>query len=286
MGQGQERRGVWLAVLSVVLFAANVLMVRAVELRVPAANGWTATLIRGFSGLALMGVVFRGRGLEPANLWRKPLVILRGWLGAAGILLFYLTIPELGAGRAVVINLTYPVFGAVFAAIWLRERLEPRQVGWMLLSLAGLAVLLAGDTRTRGIGRWEWVALAGAVVAGGAVVMIRLLRASEHASTIYASQCVWSGLAAMPVALGLTARLPAWAVGVLVVAGILVSAGQIALTESFQVLPVARGSAIQLLLPVLTCAGAWLCLGERFTWVELAGALVAVAATWRAVQRR
>ncbi len=281
-----ERRGILLTLFSIVLFAANVLVLRALTLWSPTADAYVASVFRGWVGLVVVGIGFRRRGFEPRHLLSRPMVLLRGAVGAAGVFLFYLTIDHLGAGRAVIINLSYPIFGAVIAAIWLKERVEPRQLGWMALALAGLGVFFLGELRHGGFSRYEFLGLLGAVVAGVAVVLIRLLRHTEHSSTIYASQCVWSGLAALPFCHGSLPQLSGVTVAGLLVASLLVAAAQLALTQSFRYLSVARGSSFQMLLPVLTALGGVVCFNERFESVELAGAAVTLVATWLAVRRR
>lgn len=281
-----ERTGILLMLASVVLFAANVLLLRALSRWYPMVDGAMASVVRGWVGLAVVVVAFRGRGFAPGHLLTRPLVLLRGAVGAAGILLFYVTIPHLGAGRSVIINLTYPLFGAGLAAVYLQERLTLTRLGWMGVALVGLGIFFAGDAWSAGVSRWELAGLAGAMVAGVAVVLIRLLRHSEHSSTIYASQCVWSAVAASPWCVGAMTGLPSGAVGGLVLAALLVAGGQLALTESFRTLAVARGSAIQMLLPLITGAGGMVLFGEAFTAWEAVGAAVTLVATWRAVQER
>ena len=51
-----DRRSVFLMLLSVVLFSANTLLIRAVSDHVPAADGWVASLFRGVFGLAVVSV--------------------------------------------------------------------------------------------------------------------------------------------------------------------------------------------------------------------------------------
>ena len=272
--------------LSVVFFAANVLILRAISLRVPAADGYVASVYRGWVGLVVVLVAYRGRGFEPVRLVKRPLLLLRGMVGAAGILLFYVTIESLGAGRAVILNLTYPVFGALMAAYWLGERLGIRSLGWMLLALVGLGVFFADGLAGAGVTRHEVLALLGAVVAGAAVVLIRVLSREEHPSTIYASQCIWSFVVALPLAGTHLLGLPGWVVLSLVVASLLVTAGQLALTRSFRDLSVAQGSSIQMLLPVATAVGGAAFFGERYVATEIAGALVTLGATWAVVTTR
>lgn len=271
--------------LSIILFAANVLVLRALTLQAPWVDGYVATLFRGAVGLVIAAVGFGGRGFQPGHL-RRPLVLARGAVGVAGIVLFYLTIPPLGASRSVILNLTYPVFGAVMAAAWIGESLDRRQLGWMVASLLGLAVFLGGDLRGGRVSAFEVVGLLGAVTAGGAVVLIRLLRHTEHPATVYASQCVWSLLVALPWALPVVPRLSAGVVAGLTGAAVLVGGAQLAMTHAFRGLSVARGSAIQMLLPLLTTSGGVLLFGERLTAMELAGAALTVWGTAQAVQAR
>ncbi|MBL9126259.1 MAG: DMT family transporter [Verrucomicrobiales bacterium] len=278
------RRGILLALMSIVLFAANVLLLRALSLAVPSIDGHVASVFRGLVGWVVIVLAFRGRGFEPRRLLTSPMLLMRGLVGAAGILLFYVTISHLGAGRAVILNLTYPIFGAVMAAAWLKESLGLRQLGWMLVGLAGLGLFFAGSAFEGGLTRYEGLALIGAVVAGAAVVLIRVLSRSEHASTIYASQCLWSFAAGLPLGASPIVDLPVAAVAGLVVASVLVSGGQLALTQSFRALSVAKGSSIQMLMPLATSTGGMLFFGERYATLEWVGALITVAATWQVVR--
>lgn len=278
-----ERHSIAWMLLSIVLFAGNVLVLRALTLRAPWVDGYVATVFRGAIGLVIVVAGFGGRGFQPGHL-RRPLVLARGAVGAAGILLFYLTIPHLGAGRSVILNLTFPIFGAVMAAAWLGEVLTRRQLGWMLASLLGLAIFLGGDALKGRVSGYEVLGLLGAVTAGGAVVLIRLLRHSEHPATVYASQCVWSLLVALPIAAPTLPRLTAGLVAGLGVAAVLVGAAQLAMTHAFRSLSVARGSAIQMLLPLLTTTGGVLFFGEILSAVELAGAALTVWGTAQSVR--
>jgi len=279
-----RRHGILLMLVSIVLFAANVLLLRALSLAMPWIDGHVASVFRGLVGWLVIVAAFQGRGFEPRRLFSSPMLLMRGLVGAAGILLFYVTIGHLGAGRAVILNLTYPIFGALMAAAWLKESLSLRQLGWMLVGLAGLALFFAGSAFDRGLTRYEVLALGGAVVAGAAVVLIRVLSRTEHASTIYASQCLWSFLAGLPLGTQALTQIPPTAIVVLVVASVLVSVGQLALTHSFRTLSVAQGSSIQMLMPLATSAGGVLFFGEQYAGLELAGALVTLAATWQVVR--
>lgn len=272
--------------LSVVLFAANTLLLKALVLRMPAADGWMAALYRGAVGLVMVGALYgAGRGLALRALVGRPLVVLRGVVGALSIAAFYVTIEKLGASRAVVLNLTYPIFATGIAAWWLKERVTRVALLWMLAGVAGVALLAGGDA-ARGITVWDGVALAGAVGAGVVVVLIRKLRETEHAGTIYGSQCLYSILLAIPVCGGRVTELPAAGHAGLIAAGVVVGISQLVMTNAYRLMTVSRGSSIQMLLPVATAVGAYFLFGESFAPLELAGAALTLLATWRVAAAR
>jgi len=266
---------------SVVLFAANVLLIRGLEQAFSEIDGFMVSLFRGVVGLVLLVVLFGfGRGLALKRVFTQPMLILRGVVGAFGILIFYITVIHLGAGRAVVINLSYPIFGTLIAAATLRESPGWRAYLWMVAGLGGLALFLSGDIGS-GISGYDLLAVLGAVIAGTVVVLIRHLRRHQTSSTIYASQCVFGILLTAPVAGANSLALPLGPLGLLVVASILVAVAQLMMTHAYRDLDVTRGSAIQMLLPILTSLGGIFLFGESFTKLELAGGVLTLFATWR-----
>jgi len=278
-----DRRGLCLMLLSVVLFAANTLLIRGIAARVPAADGWLASLFRGVCGLMLVVVLYgAGRGFQPSRLIGSRLVVIRGIVGAIGILCFYISVTKLGAARAVVLNLTYPAFATIIAALWLKETVSRAAVLWMVVAFAGLLLFLGSDGHLLRLSPFDLLGLAGALAAGWVVVVIRRLRHEEHPATIFASQAFYGLLASVPAVTKLPA-LPPLAWGGLIAAAVLVAIAQLAMTHAYRTLPVSRGSATQMTLPLVTAAGGFLCFGETFHLPELAGAALTLLATWRVV---
>jgi drug/metabolite transporter (DMT)-like permease len=279
-------RSVLLMLLSVFLFASNALLVRAVATHAPQADGWLAALLRGVVGLAVVFALFGfGRGLRPAGMFNNRLVFLRGVVGAFGILAFYITVTRMGAARAVILNLTYPLWGSIIAALWLKERIRPAAMVWMVAGFAGLLLFLGGDGTLLPPKPLDLLGLAGAMTAGWVVVIIRRLRHEEHPATVYASQAFYGLLFALPAA-GRIGQLPSAAVYGLVAAAVLVALAQLSMTRAYRDLSVSRGSAMQMLLPVVTAIGAYLFFDEKFHLLEYAGAALTMLATWRIVSLR
>jgi drug/metabolite transporter (DMT)-like permease len=123
------------------------------------------------------------------------------------------------------------------------------------------------------------------MTAGWVVVIIRRLRNEEHPAMVYASQAALSLLLALPVSAGLV-ELPVAALGALALAAVIVTLGQLAMTWAYHDLSVSQGSAIQMLLPVVTAIGGWLLFDETFEKIELCGAALTMLATWQIVRLR
>lgn len=278
-----DRRSVFLMLLSVILFSANTLIIRGISAHVPAADGWLASLFRGICGLIVVAALFGfGRGFDPKRLIGSRLVMIRGVVGAIGILAFYVTVTKLGAARAVVLNLTYPAFATIIAAFWLKESISRAAMLWMVVAFIGLLLFLGGEGQLLHPSPYDLLGLFGAAAAGWVVVVIRRLRHEEHPATIYASQAFYGMLASTPAVTKLPG-LPSMAWGALMTAAVLVCFAQLLMTRAYQTLPVSRGSAMQMTLPLVTAVGGFAFFHETFHLPELAGAALTLLATWRVV---
>lgn len=274
------RKGVILMLLSVVLFSVNCLLIRWVGL-FASVDGWMSSFTRGLAGTIFVVAVYsRGRGLHLSHL-RKPMLILRGLLGVTTITMLYFTLIHLGAGRAMVINLTYPLFGAIIAVIVLKEKPHPTTLGLLVLALVGLALFFSESLKNATFGGYDLLGLAGAVLAGATVVVIRKLTQTETAPTIYSGQCLITLLVTVPLAAPSFGTTPPFIWLLLMLGGGIVAYGQILITKGFYHLDVAQGSGIQMLIPVLTGVGGFFLFAEKFSAIEIVGAVLTLFATWR-----
>ena len=131
------------------------------------------------------------------------------------------------------------------------------------------------------------MALAGALGAGIVVVMI-LQAPGDRAPRdhLRLTLCLFCILLALPMSGAETIDLPGFGHGALVAAAAIVGVSQLVMTHAYRSLPVSRGSSIQMLLPLVTAAGAWFLFDERFTTPEFAGAALTLLATWRVAASR
>jgi drug/metabolite transporter (DMT)-like permease len=276
-------RGVMLMVASTAFFTASILLIRALG-QLQSVNVWLISCVRFVVGLALIAVVYR-REWQPAHLFRNPKLAGRGLIGGLGVYVFYITIVHLGAGRAVFINNTYVIFGALLAVAMLGEHLRPALVTGSIAALVGLALLTNAFGASARANIYDLLAVLGAFGSAYVVVTIRQLHATENSTTIFSAQCVYGLLICLiPAVLTPQPVTPlAWAV--MLLAGVFAAAGQIAMTRAFRDLPVAEGSLLQMLVPLGTALGGWIFFREHFAPHELAGAALILAGTafiaWR-----
>lgn len=109
------------------------------------------------------------------NRWR---LMGRGICGAIALGLFFTTVQEMPLATAIVIQYLSPVFTAILAMIFLREKLKGVQWLFFLISFAGAVLLKGVDERVS----WFFfgVGVASAVLSGFAYMFIRSLSGREH----------------------------------------------------------------------------------------------------------
>ncbi|MFO1451503.1 MAG: DMT family transporter [Opitutaceae bacterium] len=279
-----QRRGVLFMLLSVVCFTSNVLLIRALG-SVESVSVWLVSCVRFVVGLGLISAFFWNEW-RPLQLVRSRKLIERGLVGGVSVYGYYLTVVELGAGRATFINNTYVVIGGCLAVLLLGERLRALLLVGGLVSLAGLALLTDVLATGGGPGRYDLLAVLVAFSSAWVVITIRQLHAAgEHTATIFSAQCAY-GLVACLVPAILTFAQPSWTAWMLMIlAAICAGIGQIAMTRAFAVLAVGRGSLLQMLVPLGVACGGVVFFREHFHPAEVVGGLLIVVGTampaWR-----
>jgi len=76
---------------------------------------------------------------------KRSLLVTRGVAGAVSLILFFLSLKYLPVGTAVVLRYLSPVFAAIFAVIWLKEKIKPMQWLFFLLAFSGVLVMKGFD---------------------------------------------------------------------------------------------------------------------------------------------
>lgn len=273
--------------VSLLSFTANALLLKHMS-SACGTGPWMALLFRAGTGflitLAFFPSVPRGSprprlgGLDIRRAATGRMLVSRGILGAFGTAAYYVTLPVLGAGKATLIGNTWVIWSALMAVFVLKEHLSMRQ-GWgIVVAILGLVLLTGMDHHTLAAqGLHEWIAITGALIAAATVVVIRQLTRTESSATIFASQCIYTGLLALPFVIKEGFTLSVSDSALLTLAGCMAGAGQLTMTEGFRHLPVSIGGAFQVVLPLSITLGGIVFFGESFSLAQVAGATLIVS---------
>ncbi|HEV2611137.1 MAG TPA: DMT family transporter [Noviherbaspirillum sp.] len=102
----------------------------------------TAILRIGVAGLALMVyALLAGVNMDWRRNWR-PFAVVGIFAGVLPFSCFAFAAQHLPAAHSAVLNSTAPLFGALFSAIWLSERLTARKLVGLALGITGVAILV------------------------------------------------------------------------------------------------------------------------------------------------
>lgn len=238
----------------------------------------------GIAALVLLPLVALRGGMTPAGARAGPIAVV-GLINSAlpFVLLAYATL-TFTAGAMSVLNSTAPLFGAVIAHFWLKDRLTPARIAGLALGLAGV-VVLAGD-RVAATGPNIRLAVAAALGAGlmyglGANYTKRRLAGVAPLAVAAGSQAA-AAIALLPFALAAWPASPApvsaWVAVVLLATGSTAIAYILYFRLIANVGPT-RAIAVTFLIPVFGVLWGYLVLDEPVGARMIAGAALVLGGT-------
>jgi drug/metabolite transporter, DME family len=271
----------------------------------------TAAVLWGLLG-PVARVAFR-EGIEPLELgfWRAALAgvaclvlaLRRGTariraadaagiagFGLVGVALFYaayfFAVEQAGAALAAILLYTAPAWVAVASVVWLRERLTPRAVAAVALTLAGVAgVALSGGGDAvldpRGI---AWGLAAGLSYATYYIVGKHYF-ARYGTLTVLAYMLPVGAVALLPLASFQPKTAAAWQ-AILFIAMLPTFAAYLAYGAGLLRVPATRAATVAAIEPVVAAGAAFAFWGERFTAAGYVGAALVLAAVFLTASER
>ncbi len=233
------------------------------------------SVIRFAAGALLSLSVFRIRpGLyRPRNV---RLLVSRGISGGLVVVLYFWALSRIPAGEAGLLYNLFPVIATVMSFFTFGERPTVHLVGGLLFATAGVVLVLGEGTLSLGLGWGQAAALAAAVFGATSANVIRAMRGTDNAPTIFFFFC----LAGLPVVLPFALdpwpmRLVPWLLaGAMALCAF---AAQVLMTEAYGTLSVSEAAVWLQLTPLVQYLLAAPLLGERASAAGLAGVLVGVA---------
>lgn len=209
----------------------------------------------------------------------KKLLFLRGLTGGIAVFISVLSITKLGLSKGMVLICSYPIFGSIFSAIFLKERL--RMINFAALFTALVGVYFVAYDQGQGFtllvfGKYEILAVIGAGIAGIAITLIRKLHDTDDSLAIYFSQCaVGMWLVIIPAFRGGIA-IELKAVFIIAGMGLAITVGQLFMTEGMKYVPVKVGSLLLLLEPVLCYIAGVAIFSESVTIFSVFGSVLVI----------
>jgi drug/metabolite transporter (DMT)-like permease len=233
------------------------------------------SVVRFGVGAAASLAVFAVRPslFRPRNV---KLLVTRGVSGGLVVILYFSALARIPAGEAGMIYNLFPAIATLFAFYLLRERPSWRLWLAILVATLGVGLVLGNGSLQLGLGWGEGAALAAAVFAALSANVIRSMRGTDNAPTIFFFFC----LAGLPVVLPFAldpwpGGLVPWALAVAM--ALCAFAAQVLMTEAYGSLSVGEAASWLQLTPIAQYLIAAVVLGEALTAVGLLGIGVSVA---------
>jgi drug/metabolite transporter (DMT)-like permease len=192
------------------------------------------------------------------------------------VVLYFAALARIPAGEAGMIYNLFPVMATGMSVFTLGERPTIHLLLGLLAATLGVALVLGQGSLSLGLGLGELAAVAAAAFAATSANIIRGMRVTDNAPTIFFFFCVAGLPVVAPFALDPWPSAPGpWLVAIAM--GLSAVAAQVLMTEAYGALSVAEAAVWLQLTPIAQVFLAVPFLGEGVTLAQLAGVLLGVA---------
>ncbi len=268
-------RGIFLILASSIAFCAMSILIRYAA----SMDTFRMVLFRFVIGLTLLGTAALF-GKIRLTFVHGPLLFLRGLTGGIAVFLFFLSIAKLGLAKGTVISYSYPIFAAIFGGIILKERIGVLKAVYVAMALAGIFLMTFNSNNASSlpvsVGRFELLAILGAILSGIAVVFVKKLHDTDSTYAIFFAQCV-IGLWLVVIPANVTSVSIGYSGGIILLCiGFVAAIGQLLMTEGYRHVTVVTGSLLGMLLPVLNFFVGTLFFHEYLSFRGFLGAVIVI----------
>jgi drug/metabolite transporter (DMT)-like permease len=242
------------------------------------ATGFTPgqlAVVRFVIGVLVSLVAFRVR----PDLYRpreRALLWTRGVSGGIVVVLYFLALARIPAGEAGMLYNLFPIVATGMAIVSFGERPTIHLAFGLLAATAGVVLVLGGGSLSLGLGWGELFAVAAAVFAAFSSVVIRAMRATENAPTIFFYFCLGGLPIAAPFALDPWPHAT-WAWALAGVMGLAAYGAQVLMSEAYGTLTIGESAGWLQLTPLAQYLLAVPLLGESPSVAGLVGIVIGVA---------
>lgn len=236
-------------------------------------TAYQITFFRALGSLVLCLLFLRIRQIP---IWgnNKKLLLSRGIVGTISMVLFFLTIKEIPFGSAVCLRYLSPIFAAILAIFWLKERITPLQWSCFVGAFIGVLILRGFDSRITLLGL-TYIIIS-AFFSGMVYVIIRYIGKREHPVVIvtYFMFCATLVGGILSIFNWNTPSNSDWLV--LTSLGIFGFFGQFFMTKAYQTTDIGIVGPVKYMESVFALSIGWIWFGEGYEWWSLLGIFLIV----------
>ncbi|CAH1522607.1 Permease of the drug/metabolite transporter (DMT) superfamily [Vibrio owensii] len=219
------------------------------------------------------------------SVWgnNKPLLFARGAVGTMALMCVYYSVTTLPLAEATIFQYIHPVFTALLAVFFLKERIQSSTFICIALCLLGVYVMVwpeAGPDAEHALPMFSvMIAILGAFGSSIAYVIVRKLSQTEDSSVII----FYFPLVALPASILLIGDqfvMPdLYLTMMLVLVGVFTQIGQLGLTKAMQTQEAGKASAYSYVQIIFSVVLGIVFFGELpSAWTYLGGALIVTGA--------
>lgn len=250
----------------------------------------TATLRITLAGIALIGFATMSRVTMNWRRNAKPFALVGLFAGVLPFSCFSFASLYLPAAYSALLNSTAPLFGALFSALWLAERLTARKLAGLALGIAGVGVLVGAGTLT--LNTPTMIAIAACLSAGASYALSSIIvkktgrpasgaSGGIHPIAMATGSLAWGGLMMAPtVPFAIPAAMPSLlALGCVTGLALLsTSVAQAIFIPLIVKIGPTRAMTVSFLIPLFSMLWGFIFLHEAVHLSTLVGAAIVLAA--------
>lgn len=194
-------------------------------------------------------------------------LLARGASGTLALYFFFVALQKLPLATAVTISYLSPVFSTLFAAIFLKEKVQPVQWLFFGVSFTGVILLKGWDPRVTTL--YFAFGILSAIFSGIAYNLVRRLKESEHPIVVVMHFQIVGTVAGAVFSVTNFKMPQGWEWLWLLAVGLLTQLGQVNLTKALQREKVGIVTSINFFGVVYAALFGWILFQEHLTWKSL-----------------
>ena len=242
---------------------------------------WLVGFLRYSIGALVMLTPVLRLGTDALRSKAPGLQFLRGLLHAGGIMLWFAALPMVTISELTAIGFSGPIFICLGAVLFLRERMTGARWAAVLVGFAGVLLVVApysADGPPQ-VHAGTLLMLASTPVFALSFLVAKVLTRHDRTETMVFWQHLWTALLLVPVALAVWSPPAPWHWGLLLLCGVLGTAGHYCATRSFRVADISAVQSVKFLELIWASLLGLAVFGNMPTAATLLGGGVILAST-------